>query len=309
MADGLMFPGQGSQFVGMVDPWLAHPAAKALIDEANSVFGADLAELGRDEEALKRTDVVQPVTLACELAAFRILAEGGLSPAVAAGHSLGEFAALVAAGVIDVEGAFETVRVRSQAMQAASDSGTGAMMAIVGMSPEDAAAVVKEAAQGDVLLVANENSPVQTVLSGSAEAIGRAEEIARERKARAIRLPLPGAFHSPLMEPARQQVEAAIEKLSFAAPQFPVIPNAVGRPVSDPDEVRAALLVHLVSPVHWITTMESMHGLGVTRVIEAGPGKVLSGLAKRCVPDLQVATVNTPEEAASLAAPATGGMA
>jgi [acyl-carrier-protein] S-malonyltransferase len=301
MTTGLMFPGQGSQFVGMVDPWLAHPAAKALIDEANAAFGSDLAELGRDEDALKRTDVIQPVTLACELAAFRVLSsDGGFKPAVAAGHSLGEFAALAAAGVIDVAGAFETVRVRSQAMQAASDRGTGAMMAIVGMSPADAAGVVAEAAQGDVLLVANENSPVQTVLSGSAEAIGRAEAIAKERKTRAIRLPLPGAFHSPLMEPARQEVEAAISKLDFAPPAFPVIPNALGRPVTDPDELRAALLVHLVSPVHWIATMESMKELGVTRVIEAGPGKVLAGLARRCVPEFEAVSVGSPEEAAAV---------
>lgn len=301
MSIGLMFPGQGSQFVGMVDAWLEHPAAASVIAEANEAFGEDLAALGRDEKALQRTDVVQPVTLACELASFAVLQQTGVSPIVAAGHSLGEFAALTAAGVITTAGAFDTVRVRSRAMQAASDSGEGAMMAIVGMSPEDAAAVCAEAAQGDVLLVANENSPVQTVLSGSADAIGRAEELARERKARAIRLPLPGAFHSPLMEPARIEVSAAIDKLDFAAPAFPVIPNATGKPTTNPDELREALLRHLVSPVHWIATMQAMAELGVTKVIETGPGNVLTKLAKRCAPSLEAMAASTPEEAAAAA--------
>ena len=305
MGVGLVFPGQGSQFVGMVDAWLEHPAAKAVIDEANAAFGADLAALGRDEAALQRTDVVQPVTLACELAAFRILEEHGLDVAAAAGHSLGEFAALTAAGVIDVAGAFETVRVRSKAMQAASDSGEGAMLAIVGMSIEDAAQVVADAAEGDVLLVANENSPVQTVLSGSQAAIARAEQLAKERKSRPIRLPLPGAFHSPLMEPARQEVEAAIDKLAFSAPRFPVIPNALGRATSDPDELRANLLKHLVSPVHWVSTMNAMKDLGVERIVEAGPGTVLAKLSKRCVPDLDAVSCQTPDEAAAAAAPSS----
>lgn len=301
MGIGLMFPGQGSQFVGMVDAWLEHPAAAAVIEEANAAFGEDLAALGRDEKALQRTDVVQPVTLACELAAFAVLQQAGVRPMAAAGHSLGEFAALTAAGVITTAGALDAVRVRSRAMQAASDSGEGAMMAIVGMSPEDAAAVCEEAAQGDVLLVANENSPVQTVLSGSADAIGRAEEIARERKARAIRLPLPGAFHSPLMEPARVAVSEAISRLEFLAPAFPIIPNATGKPTTDPEELREALLVHLVSPVHWIATMEAMAGLGATKVIETGPGNVLTKLAKRCAPTLEAVSASTPEEAAAAA--------
>jgi [acyl-carrier-protein] S-malonyltransferase len=302
MKTGLLFPGQGSQFVGMVDAWLDNRAAKAVIDEANAAFGQDLAALGRDEDALKRTDVVQPVTLACELACFAVLQQAGVEAVAAAGHSLGEFAALTAAGVITTAGAFDTVKVRATAMQAASDSGEGAMIAIIGMSPEDAAALCAEAAQGDVLLVANENSPVQTVVSGSTDAIVRAEGIAKERKARAIRLPLPGAFHSPLMEPARQQVEAAIDKLDFQPPRFPVIPNALGRPVTDPAELRSALLRHLVSPVHWIDTMSAMASLGVERVVEAGPGKVLTGLAKRCTPDIEAVTASSPDEAAALGA-------
>jgi [acyl-carrier-protein] S-malonyltransferase len=301
MTTGLLFPGQGSQFAGMLDPWVEHPAAKAVVDEANEAFGEDLAALGRDEARLTRTDAVQPVTLACELAAFTVLRDAGVEPSAAAGHSLGEFAALAAAGVISVAGALQIVKVRSKAMQAAADRGQGAMTAIMGLSPEDAAALCEEAAQGDILLVANENSPLQTVLSGSTSAVERAEAIARERKLRAIRLPLPGGFHSPLMEPARAEVDAAIEAVSFHPPRFPVIPNALGTPVTDPAELRAALLRHLVSPVHWIATMNAMRALGVTRVVEAGPGKVLTGLAKRCAPDLEAVTVNTPEDAAALA--------
>jgi [acyl-carrier-protein] S-malonyltransferase len=300
MGVGLLFPGQGSQFVGMVDAWAGHPSAKSVIDEANEVFGQDLVQLAHDEDALKRTDVVQPVTLVCELAAFRVLSETGVEVGAAAGHSLGEFAALTAAGVITGAEAMEVVRVRSRAMQQASDSGNGAMCAIVGMSPEDAAGLCAEAAQGDVLLVANENSPVQTVLSGSIGAIERVEELARTRSARAIRLPLPGAFHSPLMEPARQEVEAAIGTVEFNQPRFPVIPNALGRASTDPDELRAALLVHLVSPVHWVATMEAMKGLGVERLVEAGPGDVLTKLAKRCVPDLPVVAARTPKDVLAL---------
>jgi [acyl-carrier-protein] S-malonyltransferase len=300
MGVGLLFPGQGSQSVGMVDAWANHPTGKAVIDEANQVFGQDLVQLAHDEDALKRTDVVQPVTLVCELAAFRILQETGVEVSAAAGHSLGEFAALTAAGVITPAEAMEIVRVRSRAMQQASDSGNGAMCAIIGMSPEDAAALCQEAAQGDVLLVANENSPVQTVLSGSAAAIERVEELARGRSARAIRLPLPGAFHSPLMEPARVEVEAAIGQVSFNQPAFPVIPNALGRPSSDADELRRALLVHLVSPVHWVATMEAMKGLGVDRLVEAGPGDILTKLAKRAVPDIPVVAARTPDDVLAL---------
>jgi [acyl-carrier-protein] S-malonyltransferase len=300
MGVGLLFPGQGSQSVGMVDAWAAHPTGKAVIDEANEVFGQDLVQLAHDEDALKRTDVVQPVTLVCELAAFRILQDTGVEVSAAAGHSLGEFAALTAAGVITAAEAMEIVRVRSRAMQQASDSGNGAMAAIIGMSPEDAAALCEEAAQGDVLLVANENSPVQTVLSGSSAAIERAEELARGRSARAIRLPLPGAFHSPLMEPARVEVEAAIGNVTFNQPAFPVIPNALGRASSDAAELRSALLVHLVSPVHWVATMEAMKGLGVDRLVEAGPGDVLTKLAKRAVPDIPVVAARTPDDVLAL---------
>ena len=296
MAIGLIFPGQGSQFVGMVDGWAAHPAAKDVIAEASEVMGQDLVELGRDEQALKRTDVVQPVTLACELAAWAVLDSQGVDVAAAAGHSLGEFAALAAAGVITNRGAFETVRIRGAAMQLASDSGGGAMAALMGVTVEEAQAICAEAAQGDVLLVANENSPLQTVLSGSAAAVERAAALAKERtaKAKAIRLPVAGAFHSPLMEPARQEVEAAIAGLAFAAPRFPVIPNGTGVPTADPDELRAQLLKHLVSPVRWITTMASMQALGVDKLVEAGPGNVLVALAKRCVPDLPAESFNSP---------------
>ena len=303
MAVGLLFPGQGSQFVGMVDAWASHPSSQAVIAEANEAFGQDLAELARDEKALARTDVVQPVTLACELAAFRVLSEStpSLDVAAAAGHSLGEFAALTAAGVIPVAGAFEAVRIRSRAMQAASDGGEGAMSALVGVSVDDAKAICADAAQGDVLLVANENSPVQTVLSGTTAAIERVEQLAPGRSARAIRLPLPGAFHSPLMEPARVEVEAAIGNVTFNEPRFPVIPNALGRPVTDADELRSALLVHLVSPVHWIATLNAMRDLGVERLVEAGPGDVLTKLAKRTVPDVPVTPGRTPEEVLALA--------
>lgn len=299
---GVIFPGQGSQFVGMVDAWTSHALGAELNDEADSVLGADLGELTRDEEALKRTDVVQPATLLCDVIAFRLLEGAGVETTVAAGHSLGEYAALTAAGVLTFAEAMEAVRVRSLAMQAASNSGEGAMTAIVGMSIDDAAAVCEEAAQGDVLLVANENSPMQTVLSGSEAAIERAEELAKQRKARAMRLPVAGAFHSPLMEPARAEVQRAIDALPFRPGRFPVVPNATGQPTSDPLVLQDALRRHLVSPVHWVATMAAMVDLGVDRVLEAGPGDVLTRLGKRCAPKLPITAIRSPDDVVALAA-------
>lgn len=302
MAIGAVFPGQGSQYVGMVDDWLANDAGRELKAVADEVLAADLGALTRDEDALKRTDVVQPATLLCDVVAYRLLHDAGVEVAVAAGHSLGEFAALTAAGVLTFAEAMETVRIRSSAMQAASDSGEGAMIALVGMSTDDAVALCEKAAQDDVLIVANENSPVQTVLSGSNAAIERAEELAREQRSRAIRLPVAGAFHSPLMEPARAEVERIIDSLEFRPATFPVIPNATGAPTTDPATLKEALSRHLVSPVHWVATMSAMADMGVDRVVEAGPGDVLKKLAKRCAPSITATALQKPDDIADFVA-------
>ena len=197
-----MFPGQGSQFAGMADAWTSHPTSEAVLEEASAALHRDIAEGSRDEAALATTEFVQPAILALDVAAFRVLGDEGATFSGAAGHSLGEFAALVATEVLDLTAAIEIVIVRGRAMQEAGERRPGTMTALLGVGPGDAAAMCDEVRGDDVLIVANENSPQQVVLSGSVPAIERAEALAAERKIRAVRLKVAGAFHSPLMEPA-----------------------------------------------------------------------------------------------------------
>jgi [acyl-carrier-protein] S-malonyltransferase len=298
----VLFPGQGSQYEGMADPWTDHPEGRAGLEEASEVLGYDVVGASRDERKLADTAVVQPALFACDLAAFRVLEAEGLRFDAAAGHSLGEFVALVASGVTDLRPTLEAVVERGRAMHEAGEANPGAMTALVGLSPEEAADICRVAGRGDVLMVANENSPKQTVLSGSVPAIERAEDLARSRKCRVVRLKVAGAFHSPLMRPALDRVRAAIARLEFRAPAFPVIPNASGRPTTQPSALRDLLSRHLVSPVKWERSMRAAAGeLGVTWFVEAGPGEVLAKLAKRCVPDAKATSVGTPGEAVALA--------
>ncbi len=300
MRAAVLFPGQGSQHVGMADPWLSHAASAAVLERASEALGFDLPAACRDGAQLERTEIVQPAMFACDLAAFAVLTERGIEPVAAAGHSLGEYAALVAAGALEFDPALEALRERSLAMGEASAARPGAMTALVGLSPDAAADVCAVAGRGDVLTVANENSPKQTVLSGTLEAIERAEDLARTRGARPVRLQVAGAFHSPLMAPALPRVRAAVARLSFEAPRFPVVPNVSGRPTSHPLALRDLLSRHLVSPVRWERSMRALAALGADTFVEAGPGDVLGKLAKRCVPGARVVSVGTPDEAAEL---------
>jgi [acyl-carrier-protein] S-malonyltransferase len=298
----VLFPGQGSQYAGMADPWLDHPEAQTILERSSEVLGYDVAEAARSDERLADTAVVQPALFACDLAAFRVLEEEGLRWNTAAGHSLGEFVALVAAGATDLGPTLEAVAERGRAMHEAGQANPGAMTALVGLSPDEAADICRVAGRGDVLMVANENSPKQTVLSGSVPAIERAEDLARSRKCRVVRLKVAGAFHSPLMRPALDRVRAAIARLEFRAPRFPVIPNASGRPTSHPSALRDLLSRHLVSPVKWERSMRAAgEELGVELFVEAGPGDVLAKLAKRCVPGARATSVGTPDHARALA--------
>jgi [acyl-carrier-protein] S-malonyltransferase len=302
MTIAVLFPGQGSQYPGMADPWTSHPAGKAVLEEASDALGWDIVEACRDEERLADTAVVQPVLFTCGLAAFRVLEDQGLRFQATAGHSLGEFAALVAAESVAFLPMLETVVERGRAMHEAAEASPGAMTALVGLSPEEAAEICRVAGRGDVLMVANENSPKQTVVSGSVPAIERAEELARSRRTRAVRLKVAGGFHSPLMRPALDRVRAAIARLSFEAPRFPVVPNASGRPVTHPYALRDLLSRHLVSPVKWERSMRAMAEMGIDTFVEAGPGDVLAKLTKRCVPGARAVSVGTPAEAQGLAA-------
>jgi [acyl-carrier-protein] S-malonyltransferase len=302
MTMAVLFPGQGSQFPGMADPWTSHAAGKAVLEEASDALGWDIVEACRDGERLADTAVVQPALFTCGLAAFRVLEDQGLRFQATAGHSLGEFSALVAAESVAFRPMLETVVERGRAMREAAEASPGAMTALVGLSPEEAAEICRVAGRGDVLMVANENSPKQTVVSGSVAAIERAEELARSRRTRAVRLKVSGGFHSPLMRPALDRVRGAIARLSFEAPRFPVVPNASGRPVSHPYALRDLLSRHLVSPVKWERSMRAMAEMGIDTFVEAGPGDVLAKLTKRCVPGARAVSVGTPAEAQALAA-------
>jgi [acyl-carrier-protein] S-malonyltransferase len=297
----VLFPGQGSQFTAMADPWLDHDAGRAVLHEISEMWGRDVVALCRDDGALRTTELVQPALFACDLAAFRVLEADGARFDVAAGHSLGEFVALVAAGALDLRPAFEVVLERGRAMEGASRTKPGAMTAIIGLSPEAATEVCHVAGRGDVLEVANENAPKQIVLSGSREAIERAEEAARTKGAKAIRLRVAGAFHSPLMRPALDQVREAISRLEFRLPNMAVVPNASGRPTSEPSALRDLLSRHLVSPVRWERSIRAMADAGATTFVEAGPGDVLMKLVKRITPGASVLSARSPEEASDIA--------
>jgi [acyl-carrier-protein] S-malonyltransferase len=281
----------------MADPWLSNEAGKAVLDEISEVWGRDVAAVCRDEKALTTTELVQPALFACDLAAFRVLEADGASFDAAAGHSLGEFVALVAAGALEASAAFQVVLERGRAMQEASEAEAGAMTALIGLSPRDAAEVCQVAGRGDVLEVANENAPKQIVLSGSAAAIERAEGAARSKGAKAIRLRVAGAFHSPLMRPALDRVRDAISRVEFKQPTAAVVPNASGRPTTEPSAIRDLISRHLVSPVRWERSMRALADAGVTTFVEAGPGDVLSKLVRRIVPGATVLAVGAPEAA------------
>ncbi len=301
MAVAVLFPGQGSQFAGMADPWAEHPAGRAVLEEASRAIGRDVVAQCHDERALATTEFAQPALLACDVAAFRVLAAEGVSPGAAAGHSLGEFAALVACGALDLASALEAVVVRGREMQHASDAAPGAMTALIGIGAEDAAALCERAREDGVLAVANENASNQVVLSGSPAAIERAEALAKERGVRAIRLKVAGAFHSPLMQPAVEPIREALSRLRFRDAAFPVVANVTAGFVEDPETFRDLLARHVVSTVRWERSMRTLAEAGFDTFVEAGPGQVLSRIVKRDLPGLRALAVGSAAEAEAFA--------
>jgi [acyl-carrier-protein] S-malonyltransferase len=285
----------------MLDAWQEHPASRAVLDEAAEVLGADLAEVCRDEAALAQTETTQQAVLTADVAAFRVLDAEGVTPIAVAGHSLGEYAALVAAGALDFGPALEAVRERSLAMGEAGQQRPGGMLALVGLTLDQAREVCEEAAGDDVLVLANQNSQQQTVLAGEIPAIERAEAIARDRKCRPMRVNVAGAFHSPLMEPAKARVDAALDRLEVRAARIPVIQNVTAEPTVDPGALLDTLRVHVVSPVRWVDSMAKVVELGAEGLIEAGPGDVLTRMAKRDLRDLELKAARNPEEAIAAA--------
>ena len=300
-AVAVLFPGQGSQYRGMADPWAGHPAGRSILQEASDAMGRDIVADCHDDDALATTEFVQPALLACDVAAFRVLEAEGVAAVGVAGHSLGEFAALVAADVVSLAEALDLVVIRGAAMQRAGEERPGAMTALLGVGAGDAATLCDEVRGADELVVANENSPAQAVISGSIAAIERAETLAKERRIRAVRLPVAGAFHSPLMEPARAAIDERLDAMAFSAPRCPVAENAAGALVSDPDELRSLLKRHVVSPVRWASSILALRDAGAGAFLEAGPGDVLTKLMKRIVPDAVARAVGSPEEARAAA--------
>jgi [acyl-carrier-protein] S-malonyltransferase len=234
------------------------------------------------------------------VAAFRVLEAEGCIPVGAAGHSLGEFAALVAAGALELEDALQVVLVRGRAMAEAGSVHPGAMCALLGVGPEGAAELCELARGADVLVVANENSPQQVVLSGSVAAVERAEALAAERRIRAVRLKVAGAFHSPLMEPAVAPLAEALAAVALRAPRFPIAENVTGELTTDPEELRRLLVRQVVSPVRWSRCVQALAAAGADTFVEAGPGDVLTRLAKRIVPQARAVAVGTPADALAL---------
>jgi [acyl-carrier-protein] S-malonyltransferase len=286
-----VFPGQGSQAIGMLNGFAGNQVVGQTIAEASDALQFDLARLIAEgpKEDLDLTTNTQPVMLACAVAFYRAwLAAGGAVPAIVAGHSLGEYSALVAAGVISFADAVKLVRFRAQAMQEAVPVGQGGMAAILGLSDEDVHAVCKAAAQGDIVEAVNFNAPAQVVIAGHKAAVERACEAAKVKGAkRALVLPVSAPFHSSLLKPASDRLRDYLVNVEFSAPQIDLINNVDVAIVTDPAGIKDALVRQAASPVRWVESVQKIAAGGVTRLVECGPGKVLSGLAKRINGDLQ----------------------
>lgn len=296
MKFAFVFPGQGSQSLGMMAAYGDSAVIRATFDEASAALGRDLWQLVAEgpAEALSQTVNTQPLMLTAGIAVWRLwLGKNGPQPSMLAGHSLGEYAALVAAGVLELKDAVPLVELRARAMQDAVPAGEGAMAAILGLDAESVKAICTESAQTQAVQAVNFNSPEQTVIAGHKAAVERAAEACKAKGAkRALMLPVSAPFHSSLMQPAVERLQTALANLSFKAPTIPVVNNVDVATVSDPEGIKAALVRQAAAPVRWVETMRAMQAAGVTHVFECGPGKVLAGLTKRCADGLAGGAMN-----------------
>lgn len=286
MKFALVFPGQGSQSVGMMGAYGDSAVIRQTFAEASDALGRDLWQLVVDgpAEALAQTVNTQPLMLTAGIAVYREwLAKGGAKPAAVAGHSLGEYSALVAAGVLAFADAVPLVEFRAKAMQEAVPQGEGAMAALLGLDAEAVREACKEAAQGQCVEAVNLNAPGQIVIAGHAAAVARAMEVAKAKGAkRAVSLPVSAPFHSALMKPAADRLAERLASVSLSAPAIPVVNNVDVAVYEDGEKIRDALVRQAYNPVRWIETMQAFGDMGLTQVYECGPGKVLSGMTKRC---------------------------
>jgi [acyl-carrier-protein] S-malonyltransferase len=295
-----VFPGQGSQAVGMLDAWGDHPEVVRTLAEASAALGEDVGALIKNgpKELLDLTTNTQPVMLSAGIACYRAwIAETGLVPAAAAGHSLGEYTALVAAGALSLADALPLVRFRAEAMQQAVPVGTGAMYAILGLDGDAVRAGCAEvaAATGEVVEAVNFNDPKQTVIAGSKLGADKAAEALKALGAkRALPLPVSAPFHSSLMKPAAEALKSRLAATKFHALQFPVVNNIDVAVVADAEGLRDALYRQAFGPVRWVEVVQALKGQGLTHIIECGPGKVLAGMVKRIDAELVSTTVLDP---------------
>ncbi|WP_157263685.1 ACP S-malonyltransferase [Azohydromonas aeria] len=295
-----VFPGQGSQAVGMLDAWGDHPAVRSTLEEASQALGEDVARLIHEgpKAQLDLTTNTQPVMLTAGIACWRAwLAEGGAQPQALAGHSLGEYTALVAAGALTLDEALPLVRLRAQAMQEAVPVGMGAMAAILGLDAQAVREGCTEAAaaSGEVVEAVNFNDPKQTVIAGSKAGVEKGCEVLKARGAkRALPLPVSAPFHSSLMKPAAERLREKLATVALQVPAIAVVNNIdVAAPV-EPEAIRDALYRQAFGPVRWVEVVQAMKARGITHVVECGPGKVLAGMVKRIDAELQGAALFDP---------------
>ncbi|MFC1499766.1 ACP S-malonyltransferase [Candidatus Zixiibacteriota bacterium] len=295
-----LFPGQGAQFVGMGESLYRNgpSAVKDLYHEASEALGYDIAKISftGPEDVLLQTRHTQPAIMVHSVAVAKLLAEEGIRPDFAAGHSLGEFSALVIAGALSFSDALRVVKVRAESMQAAGESNPGGMSAVIGLEAEKVRQACEKASATGIVQPANYNAPAQTVISGQMKAVEKAgKECSALGAKKVVELKVHGAFHSPLMESAVEPLRHILRQVEIGQADIPVVSNVTSRPAVRPEEIRELLVLQVVYPIRWVESMQELDGMGSSVYVECGPGQVLQGLLKRCVKGARAIGASDPD--------------